>query len=93
MTHDKQKILALTNDQVKKLEDMNKVLQTVNKNIKALQSHEKNIKDCQASYNIKKQTSLESMRIIVDETQLKFYLRILETLILSKVLNMLCQKA
>ena len=45
MTHDKQKILALTNNQVKKLEDMNEVLQTVNKNIKALQSHEKNIKD------------------------------------------------
>ena len=71
MTHDKQKILALTNNQVKKLEDMNEVLQTVNKNIKALQSHEKNIKDCQASYNIKKQTSLESMRIIVDENQLE----------------------
>ena len=75
------------------MEELNKVLHTMNKNIKALQSHEKHNKDRQASYNIKKQTSLESMRIIVDETQLEFYLRILETLILSKVLNMLCHKA
>ena len=126
MTLDKQKALALTNDQAKKLQDMNKVLQTVNKIIKDLQIHEKNIQDCQASFfsqmrdelcnilrknkgcikslerkleiikettqkkmsqndmvwkqkfnqfqkecNIEKQASLESMRIIVDETQHK----------------------
>ena len=50
MTHRKLKVLALTNAQEKKLENMNKVFQTVNKIIKDLQSHKKNIKDCQSSF-------------------------------------------